>query len=446
MKKKDTKSKDDDHFRITQFRGTTYVRMPMAAFVGGALAIGFLSILLWSAKRKPDKILQVKNPGELRVLLPSIAGLTHSTLEPGNSMQVLQNGVMFFPALFRDIAAARESVHIEDFIWYDGKLARQLAQLLAQKARQGVEVRLLVDASGGRQLKGEVQKMLEDAGVEVAHFHPLRFGNLARLNNRDHRKLMVVDGRIGYIGGFCIADEWGGNARNKKEFRDTGLRITGPVVNRLQAAFSENWIEETGFIPAGDKYFPKIAPTGPTQAHLAYTSPEGSVSAVQVLYYLAITAAKREILIQNPYLLPDTAAIEALEEAVKRGVDVRIMVPSVDATDSAIVQHASHHHFGTLLQRGVKIYEYEPTLLHQKLMVVDGLWSAVGSTNFDERSFELNDEVSIGVIDPAIASQLRTAFIDDLKHAKERHFEEWKNRSLWHKTVDGVAYLGRSQL
>ena len=422
------------------------VAVPLAIVIGGVLTITFLCILLWSEKRRPDKTLLVENPGELRVLLPSIAGLTHSVLEGGNSMQLLQNGDMFFPPLLRDIAAARESVHIESFIWYDGKLARQLAKLLTQKAREGVEVRVMVDASGGRQLKGEVQEMMEGAGVKIAHFHPLRFGNLARLNNRDHRKLMIIDGRIGYIGGFCIADEWLGNARHKKEFRDTGLRITGPVVNRLQAAFAENWIEETGFIPAGDRYFPKIAPTGTSTAHLAYTSPDGSISSVQILYYMAIKAARKEILIQNPYLLPDSAGIKALEEAVKRGVDVRIMVPSDDATDSAIVQHASHHHFGTLLQRGVKIYEYEKTLLHQKVMVVDGLWSAVGSTNFDERSFELNDEVSIGVVDPALAAQLRNAFIDDLKYTKQRQFHEWKNRSLWHKTVDGMAYLGRSQL
>jgi cardiolipin synthase A/B len=422
------------------------VQLPLAAVVGGVLAILFMAILLWSEKRRPDKTLLVQNPGELRALLPSIAGLTHSTMEAGNAMQLLQNGDMFFPALLRDIAAARESVHIESFIWYDGKISRQLAKLLTEKARQGVEVRILVDASGGRQLKGEVAEMLESAGVKIAHFHPLRFGNLARLNNRDHRKLMIVDGRIGYIGGFCIADEWTGNARHKKEYRDTGLRIIGPIVNRLQAAFAENWIEETGFIPAGDKYFPKIAPAGNTTAHLAYTSPSGSISSVQILYYLAIKAARREILIQNPYFLPDSAGIKALEEAVKRGVDVRIMLPSDTVTDSAIVQHASHHHFGTLLQRGVKIYEYDKTLLHQKIMVVDGLWSAVGSTNFDERSFELNDEVSIGVVDPAIAAQLRTAFIADLRHAKERKFTEWKNRGVWHKTVDGVAYLGRSQM
>ena len=441
-----TKKKDNDHFSITTIRGTTYVRMPMVVFAGGVLAIVLLTILMWSVKREPDTRLQVKNPGELSVLLPSVAGLTHSALEPGNSVEVLQNGAMFFPALFRDIAAARESVHIESFIWYDGKVARQLAQLLATKARQGVEVRVLVDASGGRQLKGEVQEMLEQAGARIAHFHPLRISNLGRMNNRDHRKLMILDGRIGYIGGFCIADEWLGNAEDKKHYRDTGLRVTGPIVNRLQGAFAENWIEETGEIPAGEKYFPKHPPTGRSTAHVAHTSPDGSVSSVQILYYLAIKAARREILIQNPYLLPDREAIAALEEAVRRGVDVRIMVPSDDATDSPLVQHASHHHFGTLLQRGVRIFEYKRTLLHQKVIVVDGVWSCVGSTNFDDRSFQLNDEVSLGVVDPEIAAKLRAAFAADLRHTRERKFDEWRDRSLWHKFVDGMAYLGRSQL
>lgn len=437
---------DKDHFSIWHSRGTTYVRMPVIAFGGLILALVALTVLLWSEKRHPDTRLQVKTPGELRALLPSLAGLTHSTLEAGNSIQVLQNGVMFFPALHRDIAAAKQSVHIESFIWYDGKVARALADLLAKKAREGVEVRVLVDGSGGRQLKGEVKEMLEKAGVRVAHFHPLRISNLGRMNNRDHRKLMIIDGRIGYIGGYCIADEWAGNAENRKQYRDTGLRIIGPIVNRLQAAFAENWIEETGDVPAGETYFPKTAPTGTSVAHLAYTSPDGSVSSVQILYYLAISAAKREILIQNPYLLPDAQAIEALEQAVQRGVDVRIMVPSDDATDSAVVQHASHHHFGTLLKRGVKIYEYDKTLLHQKVIVIDGTWSCVGSTNFDERSFQLNDEVSIGVHDPAIAAQLRAAFVDDLRFTKQRHFQEWQDRSMWHKLTDGVAYLGRSQM
>ncbi|HET7436729.1 MAG TPA: cardiolipin synthase [Thermoanaerobaculia bacterium] len=440
------KSSHEEKFGLSHSRGTTYVRMPVIVFAGMLLALITLTILIWSVKREPDTRIAVKDPGSLSTLIPSLVGLTQGSLEAGNHVEVLQNGDEFFPRLLADIAGAKESVHIESYIWWDGKIARQLAQAVTAKARQGVEVRVLVDGSGGRQLKNEVQEMMEQAGVKVAHFHPIRISNLGRLNNRDHRKLMIIDGRTGYIGGYGIADEWTGHAQDKKHWRDTGLRITGPAVNRLQGAFSENWIEETGEIPASVRYFPKLPVTGTTQTHLAYTSPSGSVSSVQVLYYLAIKAAQREILIQNPYMLPDDQAIEALEEAVARGVDVRIMVPSDTATDSPIVQHASHHHFGTLLKRGVKVFEYQPTLLHQKIIVVDGVWSCVGSTNFDDRSFQLNDEVSIGIIDPAIAAQLRATFADDLKLTKQRRYEEWKARPIWHKALDGLAYLGRSQL
>ena len=426
-------------------RGTTYVRMPLVIFIGVMLALVTLTLLFWSVKRKPDVKLKVTNPGELRALLPSLAGLTQSSLDPGNRVEIIQNGA-FFQAIFRDIETATQSIHLESYIWYDSSVARQLAKMLSMKARQGVEVRILVDGSGGRQLKGDVKEMLVKSGAQVRHFHPVRFSNLGRINNRDHRKLVIIDGRIGYIGGHGIADEWTGNGEDKDHWRDTALRVIGPSVNRMQGAFAENWVEEGGSIVAGQKYFPPLPPAGPSLAHVAYTSPTGGVSSVQILYYLAIKAARREIIIQNPYLLPDDEAIEALEEAVQRGVDVKIMVPSDDATDSPVVQHASHHHFGTLLKRGVKIWEFEKTLLHQKVIIVDGVWSSVGSTNFDDRSFDLNDEINIGVLDPAIAAQLRAAFDADLRHAKQRSFEEWQNRGLWHKFVDGLAYLGRSQL
>ncbi|HYC60272.1 MAG TPA: cardiolipin synthase [Thermoanaerobaculia bacterium] len=437
---------DKDWFGVWSSRGTTYVRMPLIAFIGGLLGLVVMVIIIWSLTREPDTRLRVRDLGELATLMPSLVGLTQSSLDPGNDVRILQNGDGFFPPLFREIAAARQSVHLESFIWYDGKLTKQLAPLLAQKAKQGVEVRILVDASGGKDLKDEMKKMLLDASAKVAHFHPIRISNLGRLNNRDHRKLIIIDGRIAYTGGYGFADEWTGNAQDKKHYRDTGLRLEGPVVHRLQAAFSENWIEETGEIPADDKFFPHLAPVGTTPAHVAYTSPTGSISSVQILYYLAIKAARREIIIQNPYLLPDRAAIAAIEEAVARGVDVKIMVPSDDATDNAIVQHASHHHFGTLLKRGVKIWEYDRTLLHQKVIVIDGLWSSVGSTNFDDRSFQLNDEINVGMLDARLAAELRAAFAADLRYAKQRHFKEWQDRSLWHKAVDGVAYLGRSQL
>ena len=400
---------------VQHHRGTTYVRLPLIAFAAGLIMLVGLAITVWSIKRKPQTYLQVKNPGALQALIPSIVGITQGSLEPGNSIQVLQNGDGFFPLLMQDIANARETVHIESYIWWDGRMPRDLAQLLARKAREGVEVRLLVDASGGHKMKHETEKVMTDAGVHVARFHPIRLKNLGRLNNRDHRKQMIIDGQIGYIGGYGIADEWTGHAQDKDHWRDTGLRVQGPIVRDLQGAFCENWIEQTGEVPAGAKYFKQLPAAGSTAAHLAYTSPSGSVSSVQVLYYLAIKAARKEIIIENPYLLPDKDAVDAMYDAVHRGVSVKILVPATASTDSPIVQHASHHHFGTLLKRGIRVFEYQPTLSHQKLMIVDGLWSCVGSTNFDDRSFQLNDEISMGIVDANVASQLVAAFNEDVK-------------------------------
>jgi cardiolipin synthase A/B len=426
--------------------GTTYVRMPLVAFIAVIVMIVGLSITLWSIKRKTNTFLQVKNAGDLKTLIPSIVGITQGSLEQGNKITVLENGDGFFPLLMRDIAAARETVHLESYIWWDGQMPHQLAELLAQKARQRVEVRLLVDASGGHKMSSATEKIMTDGGVHVARFHPIRLKNLGRLNNRDHRKQAIIDGQIGYIGGYGIADQWTGHAQDKDHWRDTGLRVEGPIVSRLQGAFCENWIEQTGEVPAGEKYFKRLPMVGTTPAHLAFTSPTGSVSSVQVLYYLAIKAARREIIIENPYLLPDKDAIEAMYDAVHRGVSVKVLVPATVATDSPVVQHASHHIFGTLLKRGIHVYEYQPTLSHQKLMIVDGLWSCVGSANFDDRSFQLNDEISMGIVDANIAAQLSAAFNEDLKHAKERHFQEWHDRSLWHKLIDGLAYLAHGQL
>src|SRR5687767_11105796 len=217
--------RDPDHFAIWTARGTTYMRMPLVAFIGGLLALVVLTIIVWSEKREPDTEMKVGDVGELRTLMPSLVGLTHSNLDPGNRIEILQNGDGFFPLLFRDIEAARESIHLETFIWYEGQLTTKLAAALAKKAREGVEVRILADASGGRDLKGDTREMLESAGARVALFHPFRISNIARLNNRDHRKLVIIDGRIAYTGGFGFADEWMGNGQDKKHYRDTSLRI-----------------------------------------------------------------------------------------------------------------------------------------------------------------------------------------------------------------------------
>jgi cardiolipin synthase len=410
------------------------------------LVLVVMTTLLWSIWREPKTHLSVKNPGDLNALLPSIVGLTQASLDGGNRAVVLENGDGFFPPLIADIDRARESVHLESYIWWKGDVCDQLARALANAARRGVEVRVLVDASGGHKMTKENQQLMGRAGVKLASFHPFEVSNLGRLNNRDHRKVTIIDGRIAYIGGYGIAEEWSGHAQDKNHWRDTGLRVEGPIVNRMQGAFSENWIEQTGEIIAGEKYFPHTAPVGTTQAHLAYTSPTGSISSVQVLYYLGIEAARHEIIIQNPYLLPDENSIAAIRDAVRRGVVVRIMVPATSTTDSPVVQHASHHQFGTLLKAGAHVYEYDKTLLHQKVMIVDGVWSCLGSTNFDSRSFNLNDEISIATLDPQIAAQLRAAFDDDLRHAHERHLDEWSHRPFWHKAMDGLAYLAHGEL
>jgi cardiolipin synthase len=435
-----------NHVSIFDKRGTKLVALPLVAVIAMLLVIVVMTILLWSIWRSSDTRLIVREPGDFQTMLPSIAGVTQGNIDKGNQVQLLENGDGFFPPLLADIAAARETIHIESYIWWKGEVCRQLANALAAKSKQGIEVRLMVDASGGHKMDKELEKLMVDAGVKLHRFHQIRLKNLARINNRDHRKIAVIDGRIGYIGGYGIAEEWTGHGQDKQHWRDTGVRVTGPVVARMQGAFCENWIEETGEVPAGPKYFPQLSATGSTPVHLAYTSPTGSVSSVQVLYYLAIKSARKQIIIQNPYMLPDSDAIEALTDAVKRGVDVRIMVPATQSTDSPIVQHASHHHFGDLLKKGVKIYEYKKTLLHQKVIIVDGVWSCVGSTNFDDRSFDLNDEISMGILDTNLANQLKAAYDNDMHECEERHFEEWRDRPLWHKMMDGLAYLANDEL
>jgi cardiolipin synthase len=438
--------KKSNELTIWHKRGTKVVRVPLVMVIATFVTIIGLTVMLWSVERGRKTHMRVEQPGEFSVLLPSIVGLTGGNIDSGNKVDLLENGDGYFPRLLEGINGAKLSINLESYIWWNGDICLQIAEALAAKARQGVEVRVLLDASGAHKMDGKLLELMTKAGCQVRKFHPIRFSNLGRLNNRDHRKIAIIDGRIGFIGGHGIAEQWTGHAQDRDHWRDTALRVEGPVVNRLQSAFCENWTEETGEITAGDRFFPKPVTAGNVSAHVAYTSPSGSVSSVQVLYYMAIASARREIIIQNPYMLPDADAIEALSAAVKRGVHVYVMVPAAVATDSPVVQHASHHNFGTMLQRGVRIWEYQPTLLHQKILIVDGIWSCVGSTNFDDRSFQLNDEISMGVIDRTLATELRAHFQADLRLSHERHFDEWKHRGLWHKMIDGLAYLGSNEL
>jgi cardiolipin synthase len=412
------------------------------------LIIGVLWLLLWTTNRRRSKpTFDLSGRTAVEGMVPTFIGITEGALDKGNRVEVLQNGA-YFDRLLDDIARARSTIHLESFIWWNGDICDRLAAALAQRAREGVEVRLLLDYSGSSRAKRrhDMIKSLREAGCEAHLFHPLRVSNIGRMNNRTHRKIAVFDGRIAYVGGHGIAEEWTGSGQDRNHWRDTHVRMEGPAAGSVQGVFCENWIEETGHVPAGEKYFPKIEPAGESDAHVAFAAPRDSISAVQLLYYVAIGAAQKELLIQNPYFLPHADAIEELKQAVKRGVDVRIMLPSADVIDTPVVQHASHHHFGDLLECGVRIFEYQKTLLHQKIMIVDQWWSCVGSTNFDDRSFMLNDEVSVGFTDPKIARQLREAWENDLRDCREVHFNEWRNRPWPHKLLDGTAFLSRREL
>lgn len=405
----------------------------------------FLLLLLWSTQRERESHVRVPDLAEFEQALPSVASLTGSPIIAGNRVQVLQNGDGFFPVLFDDIAKARQTIHLETYVWWKGEICQRLADALAAKARQGVEVRLTLDAAGSSKGDDELFESMEKAGVKISYYHPFEIQDLGLLNNRTHRKLAIFDGRVAHVFGHGIAQEWTGNGQDAEHWRDTGVRLEGPIVNSIQAVFAENWVEQTAEVLVGEKYFPRLQAAGSVRAHVTASSPQGGVSQLELLYKLAIATAQKELLIQNPYFIPDGEMVGLLEKAVRRGVKVRVMVPG-QVTDSSIVRHAGHRRFQELLEHGVEIYEYQRTLNHQKVMIVDGIWSHVGSTNLDDRSLDINDEASVGLIDSEVAARLESAFKADLRYSTRLDAASWEERPLWHKTVDRLSYLVNEQL
>ncbi len=422
------------------------IAVPIWVLLLLVVTIVALVVIIWSIKRRRRPHLGLEeSEGTNENLMPSIAGVTQGTIVDGNRIELIQNGALW-DRMFEDMKNAKVTINFETFLTKCGTLTERMTNTLIDKQNQGVQVRMMLDGSGGKNYGKVDRQRLEAAGVRTDDYHPISIRNLGLINQRDHRKLAIIDGRIGYVGGHCLCDEWLGEAQDKKHFRDITARVEGPIVAQLQSAFAENWIEETGEVIGGTNFFPELEPCGDMKAHAVWISPSGSPSTVKLLHYLAIRAAKKRITIQNPYFLPDPDARKALVDAVKRGVEVRVMIPATTASDAPHVQHASHHHYGTLLKGGVKLYDYEKTLLHQKVIIVDGLWAAVGSTNFDDRSFEINDEVSLVVHDERIARELEETFEKDLKDAKEVNLEEWKKRPVTHKMQDLMFFLFNEQM
>lgn len=372
--------------------------------------------------------------------LPTLAGITGASVHTGNRAALYQNSALFEP-FFADIREARCTVHLETFVWAKGELERRVVDALCRKAAEGVCVRLLIDAVGGIDADPAQLERLKAAGVELRLYCKPHWWNwkLGRLNHRTHRKLLIVDGRIGYAFGHGIRDEWLGDAEDERHWRDTGVRLEGPVVHALQSVFMKNWIEETQFVPAGSGCFPVLEERGEIMAHVVSSEAGDALSAVALLYTLAIACARKEILIQNPYFVPNASMVTLLCKMVQRGVAVKLMVPG-KYNDSRVVRRASCRLYAKLLEAGVRLYEFQPTLLHQKVVIVDGLWAHIGSTNFDTRSLALNEEVGIGLLDAELATELRTAFERDLQRCREIRREDWQRRPWYDGAVDWMAY------
>jgi cardiolipin synthase len=343
--------------------------------------------------------------------------------------------------LIARIRAARSSVHFETFLWKDGELGRRVADALIDRARAGVKVRVLLDAQGSKDAGKDVVRRMRDAGCRVKFFHEKSVRNIGVLNDRDHRKIVIIDGREAFAGGHCIVDDWLGDAEDGQHFADVSVHLHGPIVHSVQGAFSENWSGETGELFLGKDAFPELAPAGDVLMHCVYAKPENSAPTVKILHHTAICLARKRIWIQNPYFIPEPDAIDAFGAAVKRGVDVRVLMPATSGSDNPMVQHAGHRNFEKLLRCGVRLFEYPHTLLHQKIMTVDGKWSAIGSSNFDDRSFETNDEISLSIANEALAANFDAIFQRYVRRANEIELETWTRRGTWHKLKDNAFYL-----
>jgi cardiolipin synthase len=363
----------------------------------------------------------------------------------GNRFQELRNGDEIFPSMLAAIRGARRSINFETYIYWSGDIGKAFADALSERARAGVKVRVLLDWLGSQKIDPRLIAEMKSNGVQVERYHALRWYNLARLNNRTHRKILVVDGRIGFTGGVGIAPEWTGHAQDEDHWRDTHFRLEGPAVAQMQAVFLDNWIKTTGEVLHGDAYFPALPPIGDGYAQVFMSSAAGGSESMHLMYLLAITAAQRSIYLSMAYFVPDELAVKALRDALARGVKVQVIAPG-PITDTETVRKASRARWGELLQAGAEFYEYQPTMYHCKVIVIDGFMTSVGSTNFDNRSFRLNDEANLNIYDRAFAERQIEVFRADLAKSKRVTYAQWQNRPWTEKALEWVASTLRVQL
>jgi cardiolipin synthase len=376
----------------------------------------------------------------------SLGVLLGPPLTEDNKVDVLLNGDQIFPAMLEAIRGAKQSITFETYIYWSESIGREFTNALMERARAGVKVHVMLDFIGSLKMDDKSLAELRSAGVQVQRYHKPVWWKLTRLNNRTHRKVLIVDGKIGFTGGVGIADKWRGAAQDENHWRDTHFRIEGPVVGQIQAVFTDNWTKATGVVLDGPLYFPKLeASGGHLPAQMFSSSPTGGSESMHLMYLMAITAATKTIDLSSAYFVPDELTIKALKGAAARGVKIRIITPG-KFIDSDVVRVASRESWGDLLKAGIQIAEYQPTMFHVKEMVVDSLLVSVGSTNFDNRSFSLNDEANLNVLDADFAQSQETVFENDWARAKPMTVAQWENRAWTEKLAGEAALLVGGQL
>jgi cardiolipin synthase len=410
------------------------------ATIAITLSVGLLMVNVAGPERKVETeiphLYSVDDPQFMR----SMGLMMGPAIVDGNKTAELINGDAIFPSMLQAISGAKKTILFETYIYWAGDIGRQFADALSERARSGVKVHVLVDWVGSARMDGDMVAGMKEAGVQFERFHPLRWYNLGRMNNRTHRKLLMVDGAVGFTGGVGIAPVWTGNAQSPEHWRDSHYRVEGPVVAQMQSIMLDNWSKTTGKVLHGSEYFPPPKVVGQERAQMFASSPAGGAESMLMMYMLAITAATRTLDISSAYFVPDDLTRKALVGAVKRGVKVRIIMPGKHM-DADTVRRASRGLWGELLEAGVEIYEYQPTMYHCKVMIVDGLMTSVGSTNFDVRSFRLNDEANLNIYDKAFASRQTRVFEADLTQSRRITHEAWKARPFTEKLHEHTVAL-----
>lgn len=375
----------------------------------------------------------------------TMAGMTGMPLVPGNDVAIFNDGDEFYPEMLQAVESAERSVTMEQYIFWDGRVGRRFAEAFAEKARSGVPVKLLLDAIGSSTLGEPIVRILEAGGCQLAWFQPIHWYTINRANHRDHRKSLIVDGKIAFTGGAGIGDHWLGRARTARSWRDIMVRVEGPAALEQQSGFAQNWLRCTGEILTGQGYFPLPSAAGNVDVQTILSSPFEGTGAAGTMHLIALQCARRHVYIANPYFIPDARMIEMMSHACARGVAVKLMLAGRH-NDTWWARQNSLRLYGKLLEGGVQIFEFLPTMLHQKTVIVDDAWAAVGTANFDNRSLSLNEETSVCFCDRTLVNRLNGIFLADLERCRKVSLASWKRRGFWQRAGEQFASLIEDQV